>query len=423
MKNTTNIHAVLLRVGLATGLALTTSIYAQSKAPNETNPVQTATGTDPVDTFIDAYINKSNQPGVHQNAAAKTEFYKSQLREALSVATAYPQSKNLDDVLGIAATLAYSLKDFEQAESLALQASDATSSWVMKVFWLKAAGEYAQATKNEAATVRAADVYSRAVELALLPAHRQELLTSEMGAMNLSTVAIKLAQLETARGNHATSLNLLTRVRTVIQDVTKPLHTTLAASHHGVEGLAGMEVDAAAAAREIQRGIDALLVIERLDTRRLPTSTHADRFARIAANVGYVYTDAARKALASIKPDRWTPAFELRIALDLHSRGYHDQALAEAEKLLNQSLTSLEAIDAEVIAQGAMPEGSGGHISALYALIGSTSLSLGDVHRANSMLTLITERFPSDPQRKALADQITINQLHRSRSQNAPASR
>jgi hypothetical protein len=421
MKNAKSNNMLTLRAGVAAGMALISAVHAQTSggAPVQASQatVTQRDGQDPVSAFIDSYISKSEKAASTLDAAGLSEFYQAQLGEALAVVTAHPKSAQLDDVLGIAATLAFGIKDFGQAESLALQASQAAGMWTMQSFWLKAAGEYAQAFKTEAATARARDHFQRAIEISVQPIHRDELKSSQLAAVNLSSCAIKLAQIESARSNPTAALNVLTPVREVIATLPQELQSNLATSHHGVEGLAGMEVDAAAAAGELQRGIAALQVIYNLSTKRSPASTHADRFARIAATAGKVYAETASLALAALQPDPWTPALELRIGMDQVRRGFPAEALAIAEKLLANSVPALEAIDAEQTARGLMPEGSGGHISALYALVGSTSLALGDTNRANAMLTLIADRFPLDPQRKSLADQIMINQLHRTRGQ------
>lgn len=432
MKNAKSVNSIVLSAGVvaamalvATGLVLAMSGGAYSNVADAHAAPQIAQPEvqDPADAFRKLLFSTREQAATRRDDpallddAALTDFCKVELENSLAAVSYYPKSEVIDEVLWNAAELAAEMEDYAQAERLALQASGESASWRVQLFWLSKAAYNAQAMQTQAATQRAADYYRRGIALAVLPAHRYQLNSSLTGTKHLTGFAHKLAWIETMRSNYAAALQVLTPVREVIAKLPQPLQTRLAESNAGVEGLAGMEINAAAADGQLERGIAALLVIEALDTKLTPASSYANQFAENAIKAGKVYADSANMALAALKPDSWTPGFELRIAMDYHMRGLNAQALAIAEKLLKESIPALEAIDArghELV--GTTAQGSGGHRSALYATVAWSSLALGDIDRAETMLKLLTEQFPLDPQTKAVSDSVLGSKKMRARS-------
>ena len=359
--------------------------------------------------FLDEYVRASENVTAETDEA-KAAFFRKWLAKAKAAAAAEPQSGDHAAVLGVAATLARSLKDYPEAESLALAAAGAAPHWTMKSYWLRAAGSYARSMSDRASTVRAAAHLRDAVSIAFAPERRGELQADESAAVNASTAVILLSQTLTSLDLHTEALEALTQARTRIQAFDAALRSSLARSNHGVEGLAGMEVEAAARSRNLPRGREALQALAAVERPRTPASMYAERFAALASDLDYAQT--GRDLLRAIPRDGWTAALELRIAINQAQRQQHGTALAEGERLLRESLEELEAIDVKARGLANLAPNAGGNVGALYGLIGSTSVSQGNLDRGRAMLALLNARFPDDPQTRALADQIAIFDRH-----------
>ncbi len=332
---------VLARMVIPAGAVLAVLLSTASVA-------SASVGTDPFDELLDRYVRETRElVSASATESERSAFHRRWLDTMLkALASRSAESAGRTGAIGVALSLANTLEELDQAETLAADLRTAVRDSPGSRLWaIRVQAELALARghreSNRGHFTRARDFLNMAIKESAPPAwpelartrHLEERLVcldllgrchDELGDFRASASAFARGAEEAPRIREFIGSNEQWRL--------------------GVEYFAQQAASAAARSRDLQGVRENLDRIAALPESRVPPSVHVDRAGRLLGD-DEAYISLARSWLSAHPRDARTVVLEFGLARALGRSGEADAELAILERIHAEHITEVIAVD------------------------------------------------------------------------------